>query len=103
MLWYNDPELRRDLDGMLAPLWKSPEQMSDWLFSAVFEGARQVLASVRAHHPGMDLGPPVWVVPSDWSPETLFEEVRDDAKFAAGACELQTIIKRAARDVDGSL
>lgn len=102
-LWYNDPKLHCDLDGMLALLQKAPDWMADWLFSAAFEGARQVLASIRAHFLDLDLWPLVRVVPGDRSLETFFEEVREDAKFTAGACELQAIIEKEDKDVNDSV
>lgn len=101
-LWYNELELRRNLDSVLALLQMAPGQMTNWLFSAAFEGAHQVLAGVRAHHPAMDLRPLVRVVPGDQNLEAFFEEVSEDAEFAAGAYEPQTIVKRAPKDVDGS-
>lgn len=92
-LWYQDPKLRHDLYSVLAVLQKSLGRMNEWLFSAAFEGARQVLAGIRAHLPDLDLGSFVRTVVGDRSPDMFFEEVREDAKFVAGACELQAIIE----------
>ena len=68
----------------------------------MFVGARQVLASIRAHYPGMSLRPLVRVVTGERGLETFFNEVSEGAVFVAGACELQEIIKRVDKDVDGS-
>lgn len=69
-------------------LAESAAQMEDWCFSAVFKGARQVFASVRSHHANMNLWPLVHTMPEGRAPQQFFEEVSEDAEFAAGACDL---------------
>lgn len=93
-LWYQDPVLRHELDGVLMLLQESPMHMGMWLFSSAFEGARQVLASVWAHFPDLELGPLVRTEVGDRKSEMFFEDVREKAKFAAGACKLQAIIEK---------
>lgn len=67
--------------------------MGDWLYSATFEGACQVLAGVRARYLEIALRPLVHEVPGDQDLETYFKEISEEAEFAAGACELQNISK----------
>lgn len=101
-LWRNNAKLCSDLDGVLAMLREAPTQLEDWLNSTAFEGARQVLAGVRACYPEVALGLLVREVPIDRDLETYFEEVSEEAEFAAGACVLQEISKRVERDVNNS-
>lgn len=44
-----------DLEVVLELLADSSNQLDDWLYSTAFEGAHQVLASVRAHFPNANL------------------------------------------------
>ena len=60
-LFREDPRLSADIETVLSLLGKSPEQLEDWIYSTAFEGARQVCAGVRAHHPNMNLWP--WCEP----------------------------------------
>lgn len=43
------------------------------------------------------------VIPGNRSLEAFFEEVREDAKFADGACELQAIAEKEDSDVNDSV
>lgn len=81
-LFRGDPDLRFDLETVLSLLGRSPQKMKDWLFSAAYEGARQVLAGMRAHNADMNLGPLVRSMLGDHESEHFFEEVSEDAEFA---------------------
>lgn len=49
---------------------------------------------MQVHHPNMNLWPPVRTMPGSRDPGQFFEEVSEDAEYAAGACALQEIVKR---------
>lgn len=101
-LWWGDRELRSDLGSVMELLQWAPNQLLDWQLSAAFEGARQVLAGVGAHHMMIPLAPLVREAPGGHSVESYFEEVADEAKYAAGACELKEISLRYAGGQDDS-
>ena len=101
-LWRGDGDLRSDLDSVMKLLQRAPNQLLDWQLSAAFKGARQVLASLRAHHATIPIAPLVREAPGERSVESYFEEVADEAKYAAGACELKEISLRYARDENDS-
>lgn len=61
-----------------------------------------MLAGMQAHNADMNLGPLVWIMPGNRDPKSFFEEVSDDAEFAAGACDLRGIIKKAPKYDEGS-
>ena len=60
-----------------------------------FEGAHQVFAGVRAHHPNMNLWPLVRAPPGGRNPQQIFEEVAEEAECAARVCALHDIVRRA--------
>jgi hypothetical protein len=47
--------LSSDLEVILELLVDSSNQLVDWIYYAAFEGARQVLAGIQAHHPNTNL------------------------------------------------
>lgn len=87
-LFRGDSRLCPDLETMLCWLTKSATQMQDWCFFIAFEGAHQVFAGVRTMTRGR-------------APRQFFEEVSEDALYAAGAYDLQEIIKMALK-ADGA-
>lgn len=93
-IWYRDPTLGADLESILAHLEGCPEWMMEWQFSGAFEGARMALALVRAHYPSVNLHELVRSTPERREPPMFFDEVRVDAKFVAGACDLDNIIEQ---------
>ena len=95
-------DLRSDLGSVMELLQQAPNQLLDWQLSAAFEGARQVLAGLRAHHATIPIAPLVREAPGERSVESYFEEVADEAKYAAGACELKEISLRYAGDENDS-
>lgn len=88
MLFHGDPRLQPDLETVLTLLGQSAEQMEDWLYSAAFEGARQVFVGVRVHHPNMNLWLLVHTASGGCNPNQYFAEVSGDVDYAAGACDL---------------
>ena len=59
-----------------------------------FKGSRQVFAGVRVHHSNMNLWPLVHAPPRGRDPQQFFDEVTEEAEYAAGVCPIQNIGKR---------
>lgn len=85
--------LGEDLESILTRLHGCHGRMSEWQFSGAFEGARMVLALVRAHYPGVKLEELVTTNPPSWEPAMFFEEFKEDAKYVDGACDLLNVIE----------
>ena len=63
------------------------------MYYAAFEGARQVLAGVRAHFPNANLWTIVRPPAGSPNPQAFLQEVIEEAEYAAGVCPLQGVIK----------
>ena len=61
-----------------------------------------MLAGLRAHHAAIPIAPLIQEAPGARSVESFFEEVADQAKYAAGACELKEISLRYIADENDS-
>lgn len=93
-LFCDDPRLMSEINTILDLLGRSPGQLEDWIYYAAFEGARQVCAGVRAHHPNINLWSLVRPPPRSRNPQKFLEEVTKEVGYAAGVCPVQNIFKR---------
>ena len=61
-LWRGDDAFQGNLDSIVELLSRAPRQLLDWKYSAVYEGARRMLAGVRARHPSLSLAPIIHIL-----------------------------------------
>lgn len=93
-LFVGDPRLSSDLEVILELLGDSSNHLEDWIYSAAFEAARQVLVAVRAYHPNTNLWSIVRPPTGSANPQLFLQEVVKEAEYAAGVSPLQDIVKR---------
>lgn len=93
-LFAGDPRLSPDLEVVLELLGNFVKQLEDWIYSAAFEGARQVLAGVRDHYPNTNPWSLVRPPTGSPNPQLFLQQVVKEAEYTDGVCPLQDIIKR---------